>query len=32
MADSVGDDEADLEYELVWPDGTQSKSVRIVDG
>jgi hypothetical protein len=31
-SESVGDGETDIDYELVWPDGTESESVRVVDG
>lgn len=31
MADQVGDGEGDIDYELVWPGGDRSGSVRVVD-
>ncbi|WP_313692156.1 hypothetical protein [Halorarum halobium] len=30
-SERVGDGEADVHYELVWPDGDESKPVRVVD-
>jgi hypothetical protein len=30
-SESVGDGDADLHYELIWPDGTEGRSVRIVE-
>ncbi|WP_435062442.1 hypothetical protein [Halobaculum sp. EA56] len=32
MADRVGDGEADIDYEFVWPGGSRSASVRVVEG
>jgi hypothetical protein len=30
-AENVGDGEPDVEYELVWPDGSERRSVRVVE-
>lgn len=30
MADQVGDGDADVDYELIWPGGSRSRSVRVV--
>ncbi len=32
LAQEVGDDEPDITYELLWPGGSEDKSVRVVDG